>query len=83
LPEVTYRNRRTERDPLVHGLYAAAAFRTGLRPDVLTDTSGWGGASLLPYATRAAVMSVRAVAHGQPLDVVIDRIAAAVPRLEQ
>lgn len=82
LPEVTYRNRHTERERLMYALHAAAAFRTGLSPDVLTDTYGWGGASLLPYATRAAVMTIRAVTGGHVLDVLIDRIAAAIAPLE-
>ena len=82
LPEVTYRNRHTERERLLYALYAAAAFRTGLRPDILTDTYGWRGASLLPYATRAAVMTIRAAADGQPLDVLTERIAAAIAPLE-
>ena len=83
LPEVTYRNRHTERERLTYALYAAAALRTGLRPDVLTDTCSWRGASLLPYATRAAVMTVRAVADGQQLEVFTQRIAAAITPLQQ
>jgi hypothetical protein len=82
LTEVTYRNRHTDRERLTYALYAAAAFRAGLRPDVLTDTYGWSGASLLPYATRAAVMTIRAVADGQQLEVVTQRIAAAITPLE-
>lgn len=82
LPEVRYGNRHTERERLMYALYAAAAFRTGLRPDILIDTYGWGGASLLPYATRAAVMSIRAAAADRRLDVVTDRIAAAITPLE-
>ena len=66
----------------MYALYAAAAFRTGLCPDILTDTYGWRGASPLPYATRAAVMSIRAVADGQALDAVTERIAAALAPLE-
>ena len=69
------------RTPDVHAL-AAAAFRTGLRPDILTDTYSWGGASLVPYATRAAVMTIRGVAEGRQLEVVTDRIAAAITPLE-
>lgn len=86
LPEVTYRTRQTERERLAYALYAAAAYRTGLRPDILTDTYGWGGASLLPYATRAAVMTMRAVAvavaDGEGTSVVADQIAAAITPLE-
>ncbi len=82
LPEVPSRNRHTERARLVYAFYVAAAFRTGLRPDVLTDTYGWGGAALLPYATRAAVMTIRAVADGHDLDDLVDRIASAVRPLE-
>jgi hypothetical protein len=82
LPEVTYRNRHTERERLMYALYAATAFRTGLRPDILTDTYGWRGTSLLPYATRAAVMTIRAVADGQQLEVVTQQIAAAIAPLE-
>lgn len=43
LPGVPYRNRHTERERLTYALYAAAAFRTRLRPDILTDTYSWGG----------------------------------------
>jgi hypothetical protein len=82
LPELTFRNRHSERERLTYALHAAAALRTGLRPDVLTDTYGWGGASLLPYATRAAVMTIRAVSDGQQVGAVTQRIAAAVTPLE-
>ncbi len=77
-----FRNRHTERERLTYALYAAAGFRTGLRPDILTDTYGWGGALLLPYATRTAVMTIRAVSGGQRLDAVTDQVAAAVTPLE-
>lgn len=82
LPEISFRSRHGERARLLYALYAAAAFRTGLRPDILTDTYGWGGAALLPYATRAAVMTIRAVGDGQQLDALTDQIAAAVRPLE-
>ncbi len=66
---------------LTYALYAAAAFRTGLRPDIVTDTYGWSGASL-PYATRAAVMTIRAVADGQQLDLIAHQIVNAGTPLE-
>jgi hypothetical protein len=82
LPEVTLRSRHTECERLTYALYAAAAFRTGLRSDIVTDTYGWGGASLLSYATRAAVMTIRAVADGQQLDLITHQIANAGTPLE-
>ena len=75
LPEINFRNRHVEVERLTYALHTAAAFRTGLRPDVLDDTYGWGSATLLPYATRAAVMTVRAVAGADPLGEVCDSIA--------
>ena len=82
LPELAFRNRHSERERLTYALYAAAAFRAGLRPDILTDTYGWGGAPLLPYATRAAVMSIRAISDGQPVGAATERIRAAVTPFE-
>jgi hypothetical protein len=81
LPEISFRNRHTDVERLVYALHVAAAFRTGLRPDILSDTYGWGSAALLPYATRAAVMSIRAVSDGLELPVVCDRIALRLPQL--
>jgi hypothetical protein len=37
LPEAAYGNRHTEGERLAYALFPAAAFRTGLRPDILTD----------------------------------------------
>ena len=81
LPEITFRNKHTEVQRLVYALQAAAAFRTGLRPDILEDTYGWGGAALLPYATRAAVMTIRAVSANHDLQATCDRIGASVVEL--
>lgn len=81
LPEINFRNKHTEVQRLVYALQTAAAFRTGLRPDILDDTYGWGGAVLLPYATRAAVMTVRAVSADRDLQATCDRIGASVVEL--
>ena len=62
-------------------LHAAAAFRAGLRPDILTDTYGWDGASLLPYPPRRR-LTIRAVSDGQPVGAASERIGAAVTPLE-
>ena len=81
LPEINFRNKHTEVQRLVYALQTAAAFRTGLRPDILDDTYGWGGAVLLPYATRAAVMTIRAVSADRDLQAACDRISASVIEL--
>ena len=81
LPEIDFRNKHTDVQRLVYALQTAAAFRTGLRPDILDDTYGWGGAALLPYATQAAVMTIRAVATNRDLKATCDRIAEGVTRL--
>lgn len=81
LPEINFRNKHTEVQRLVYALQAAAAFRTGLRPHILDDTYGWGGAVLLPYATRAAVMTIRAVSADRDLGSVCERIGASVIEL--
>jgi hypothetical protein len=81
LPELTFRNRPREVERLVYALQTAAAFRTGLRPDVLEDTYSWGSVPVLPYATRAAVMTIRAVAAGGDLAAVCDQIAGAIKPL--
>ena len=81
LPEINFRNKHTEAQRLVYALQAAAAFRTGLRPDILDDTYGWGGAVLLPNATRAAVMTIRAISADGDLQDACDRIGASVIRL--
>ena len=82
LPEISFRNKHTEVQRLVYALQTAAAFRTGLRPDILNDTYGWGGAMLLPYATRAAVMTIRAISADSDLQATCDRIGSSVTRLE-
>jgi hypothetical protein len=81
LPEINFRNRHTEVQRLVYALHTAAAFRTGLCPDILDDTYGWGGAALLPYATRAAVMTIRATSAAGDLQEACDRISGSVIRL--
>jgi hypothetical protein len=81
LPEITFRNRHTDVERVVYALQTAAAFRTGLRPDILNDTYGWGDVALLPYATRAAVMSIRAVSEGHELCDVCGQIATRLPQL--
>lgn len=82
LPEINFRNKHTDVQRLVYALHTAAAFRTGLRPDILNDTYGWGNAVLLPYAIRAAVMTIRAVAADGDLKAACDRIESTVIRLE-
>lgn len=82
LPEISFRNKFAEVDRLVYALNTAAAFRTGVRSDVLNDTYGWGGAALLPYATRAAVMTLRALGDETQLSDFHERIAASVRTLE-
>lgn len=81
LPEINFQNKHTDVQRLVYALQTAAAFRPGLRPDILNDTYGWGGAVLLHYATRAAVMTIRAVAADKDLQGTCDRIEASVIRL--
>jgi hypothetical protein len=81
LPELTFRNRPREVERLVYALQTGAAFRTGLRPDVLEDTYSWGTVQVLPYATRAAVMTIRAVAADGDLAAVCDQIAGAIQPL--
>lgn len=81
LPEIDFRNKHTDVQRLVYALQTAAAFRTGLRPDILNDTYGWGATVLLPYATRAAVMTIRAIAAERDLQATCDRIGASVVRL--
>lgn len=78
LPELTFRNRPREVERLVYALQTAAAFRTGLRPDILEDTYSWGTVHVLPYATRAAVMTIRAVVADGDLAAVCDEIAGAI-----
>lgn len=82
LPEINFRNKHTDVQRLVYALHTAAAFRTGLRPDILNDTYGWGNVVLLPYATRAAVMTIRAVADADDLQATCERIASKVIRLD-
>ena len=81
LPETNFRNRHTEVQRLVYAVQTAAAFRTGLRPDILDDTYGWGGAALLPHATRAAVMNIRATSADGDLQDACDRIGASTIHL--
>jgi hypothetical protein len=82
LPELTFRNRPREVERLVYALQTATAFRAGLRPDILEDTYGWHDVELWPYAARAAVMTIRAVAAGTDLNSVCDRVAAALRPIE-
>ena len=78
LPEINFHNRHTDVQRLVYALQTAAAFRTGLRPDILNDTYSWSGVALLPYATRAAVMSNRATCADDDLRDLRTRIGAGV-----
>lgn len=82
LPEVTFHNRFTEVDRLVYALHAATAFRAGLRPDILNDIYGWNAVQLWPYATRAAVMTIRAIADGHDLQATCVEVGRAVRALE-
>jgi hypothetical protein len=83
LPELSWRNQHREIERLVYALQTAAAFRTGLRPDVLDDTYSWNATALWPYATRAAVMTIRAVADGRDIADVCERVRRAVGELDQ
>lgn len=82
LPELTFRNRPREVERLVYAVQTAAAFRTGLQPDILEDTYSWGGVPVLPYATRAAVMTIRAAAADGDLGDLCERIDAAIRPLD-
>jgi hypothetical protein len=82
LPEVVFRNRPNEVERLVYALQTGAALRTGLRPSILDDTYGWGSVPVLPYATRAAVMTIRAVADGRDLGETCSEVAAAIRAIE-
>ena len=78
LPEINFHTRHTDVQRLVYAVQTVAAFRTGLRPDILNDTYSWGPVPLLPYATRAAVMTIRATcADGDP-QAACQRISAGV-----
>lgn len=82
LPEVRFWGQAAEVERVTYALHAAAAFRSGLQPDVLSDTYFWRGAPLWPYATRAAVMTIRAVADGHDLATTCADVARAVRPLE-
>ena len=78
LPEIDFHNRHTDVQRLVYAVQTAATFRTGMRPDILNDTYGWGGVALLAYATRAAVMTIRATCADGDLRDLCTRIGAGV-----
>ena len=82
LPELTWRNQHREVARLVYALQTAAAFRTGLRPDVLDDTSSWNSTPVWPYDTRAAVMTIGAIAKGRDMSVPCEQVEGAVRNLE-
>ena len=82
LPELTFPNRHSEVNRLVYAFQTAVSYRSGLRPPVLDDSYGWFNAQIWPYATRAAVMTLRAVADGGDLAVTCDRVRDVVPQLE-
>lgn len=83
LPELTWRNNHHEVERLVYALQTAAAFRTGLQPSILDDTYGWSTTPLWPYATRAAVMTIRAISDGRDIAEVCRQIRSRIPALEQ
>lgn len=82
LPELRLHNRPQEVERLVYAFQTACTFRTGLQPSILDDTYGWGAGALWPHATRAAVMTVRAMADEKDLLVMCEAIARAVQPLE-
>lgn len=82
LPELTFRNRHSDVNRLVYVFQTAAAIRSGVRPAVLDDTYGWFDAPIWPYATRAAVMSLRAAADGRDLATACAQAAELIQSLE-
>lgn len=78
LPEVRFQHKKVEVDRLLYALHAAASFRSGLQPALLDDTYHWSMTPLWPHATRAAVMTIRAVADGQDLTRTCEGVAMAV-----
>jgi hypothetical protein len=82
LPELVFRNNYKEAERLTYALHAAAAFRTGLRPDILTDIYGWHSHQLWPYATEAAVMTIRAAADGKDLTAVCESVRRNIRHIE-
>jgi hypothetical protein len=82
LPELQWRGRRHEVDRIVYAIQTAAAFRTGLLPDILNDTYSWADIALWPYAARAAVMTIRAIADGRDLEQFCAEVAQQVRPLE-
>ena len=78
LPEINFHTRHTDVQRLVYAVQTAATFRTGMRPHILNDTYSWSGVALLPYATRAAVMSNRATCADDDLRDLCTRIRAGV-----
>jgi hypothetical protein len=82
LLELTWPNQHREVERLVYALQTAAAFRTGLRPDVLDDTYTWNSTPVWPYATRAAVMTIRAIANGRDMSETCEQVQGAVRNLD-
>ena len=78
LPEINFHTRHTDVQRLVCAVQTVAAFRTGLRPGILNDTYSWGAVALLPYATRAAVMTIRATCADGDRQAACQRISAGV-----
>ena len=79
LPEVEWRRNRRATERVVYALQTAAAFRTGLRPDILDDTYHWSATPLWPSAVLAAVMTIRATSDGQDLAEVCAGIDSCIP----
>lgn len=82
LPEIRFRNNHREVERQAYALHTAAAFRTGLQPSILDDTYGWNPDPLWPYATRAAVMTIRAAAEGKDIAEVCQQVRSRIPDLE-
>lgn len=82
LPELRFRNRHAEVNRHVYAFQTAVTYRSGMRPQVLDDTYGWFDVPIWPYAARAAVMTLRAVAEGGDLAAMCARVSEVVRQLE-
>lgn len=82
LPQLRFRNRHAEVNRLVYAFQTAVTYRSGLRPSVLDDTYGWFDVPIWPYATRAAVMTLRALSEGGDVAAMCAQVSEVVPQLE-
>jgi hypothetical protein len=63
LSEIDFRNQRALQERTTYALYAAAAMRGGLEPDILEDMYWWRTRDIMEYAVIAATAYVRACAQ--------------------